>query len=165
MSTLYLLTEQFNQLLELITQGEYTEEELSDTLEGIEGEIEVKADGYAKVIKEIEGNVAVIKTEIARLNNKKASLENSIKALKQSLEKAMRATGKTKFKTDLFSFNIQKNGGVRALTILDDIDNIPKEYIVTPPPIVNNEAVRELLKVQEVTWARLEPQGESLRIR
>lgn len=165
MSTLYKLTEQFEQLLGLISQGEYTEEELTDTLEGIEGEIEVKADGYAKVIKEIEGNVAVIKTEIARLNSKKASLENSVKTLKQSLEMAMRATGKTKFKTDLFSFNIQKNGGVRALTILEEIDNIPKEYIVNPPPIVNNEAVRELLKVQEVAWARLEPQGESLRIR
>jgi chaperonin cofactor prefoldin len=165
MSTLYELTGEFRQLLEMIEQGDYTEEELQDTLEGLTGEIEIKADGYAKVIKELEGDSAKIKFEIARLSGKKTFIDNNIKSLKSSLELAMRATGKTKFKTDLFSFNIQKNGGVRALTIVGEVKDLPVEYLVVQPSIPNNEKIRELLKESEVTWAKLEPQGESLRIK
>jgi hypothetical protein len=165
MSTLYELKGQFKELLEMIEQGEYDEQTLKDTLEGIDGEIEIKADGYAKIIKEIEGYSSTLKAEITRLTSKKIAYESNIKAMKQNLETAMKETGKTKFKTELFSFGIQKNGGLRALTILDDVKNIPNDYLTIPSPVPNNEAIRELLKEQEVPWAKLEPQGESLRIR
>lgn len=165
MSTLYELKGQFAELLEMIEQGELEPEMLKDTIEGIEGEIEAKADGYAKIMKELEGHATILKAEIERLSNKKLFIDNNIKALKNSLYEAMTATGKTKFKTDLFSFGIQKNGGPRALTVTEDIELIPDEYLIQPPKKPNNEAIRKLLANQEVTWAKLEPQGESLRIR
>ena len=128
-------------------------------IEAIEGEIEYKADGYAKVIKEIEGNVATIKTEIDRLSNKKNVLENSIKTMKQTLENAMKITGKTKFKTDLFSFNIQKNPARLVIT-----GEVPEQFLIPQEPKVDNKAIKELLKQQELPFAHLE-QSESLRIR
>lgn len=159
MATLYELTGQFQQLLQMIEDGEYGYEDLADTFESIEGEIEYKADGYAKVIKEIEGNVATIKGEIDRLSSKKTVLENSIKTMKQTLEKAMIDIGKTKFKTELFSFGIQKNP---ARLIIDG--QVPEEYLIPQDPKVDNSKIKELLKTQELDYAHLE-QSESLRIR
>lgn len=159
MMTIYELTEQFKELMNLIEDGEYTEGQLADTIEGLEGEIEIKADGYAKVMKSIEGNIACLKAEIERLTKKRTSLEQSIARLKTSLEMAMRETGKTKFKTELFSFGIQKNPAKLIIT-----GDVPEEYLVPQPPKVDNAKIKDLLKTKELDFAKLE-QGESLRIR
>jgi len=164
MSTLYNLTGEFQQLLTMIQDGEYLEEELADTLEGLGGEIEIKADGYAKVIKEIEGNVSTIKAEIDRLGSKKLFMDNSIKSLKQSLEMAMRATGKTKFKTQLFSFGIQKNGGKRKLVLDIEVDKLPS-VLTKVTTVYNDEEIRKLLIDEKCEYAHLDVQSESLRIK
>lgn len=159
MATLYELTGQFRELLELVEQGEVDPEMLADTLEGLEGEIEIKADGYAKVIKELEGKTAMLKGEIERLSNRKSAIENNIKTMKESLEIAMRATGKTKLKTDLFSFSIQKNPARLVIT-----GEVPEQFLIPQEPKVDNKAIKELLKQQELPFAHLE-QSESIRIR
>ena len=74
----------------------------------------------------------------------------------------MKATGKTKFATDLFSFNIAKNGGKQTLTIDGEV---PQEYTKT---IIENDTdkIRQALEAgQELPFAHLEPRGESLRIK
>ena len=85
--------------------------------------------------------------------------------MKDTLEANMRAVGKTKFKTALFSFNIQKNGGLQPLVIDGLIDDIPGKFLIPQPPVPNNEAIRKLLAEKQVDWAHLDPRGESLRIR
>lgn len=159
MATLYELTGQFRELLELIEQGEIDADLLADTLEGLEGEIEIKADGYAKVIRELEGQASMLKGEIDRLSDRKSSIENNIKAMKESLEMAMRSTGKVKFKTDLFSFNIQKNPARLVIT-----GDVPSDYLIPQEPKVDNKTIKDLLKEKELPFAHLE-QSESLRIR
>lgn len=161
MSTLYELKGQWEQLLELASSGEIDQDTLHDTLEALEGEIEVKADGYAKVMKELEGQALILKSEIERLSLRKSSLESNIKTLKESLQKAMEATGKTKFKTDLFSFGIQNNP---PSLVIDKPGEIPEEYLIPQLPKVDNARIKELLKSSSLPFAHLE-QGQSLRIR
>ena len=138
---------------------------INDTLEGIEGAIEVKADNYAKIIREMNATAEVIKQEEARLSARRKSLENRSAALKNRLEENMRFIDKKKFKTDLFSFNIQTNGGLQPLYVSEDISEIPMRFLVQAEPEPNNAAIREYLKDHEVDWAKLLPRGESLRIR
>jgi len=159
MATLYELTGQYQQLLEMIQNDEFDEWTLKDTLEGLDGEIEIKADGYAKVIKELEGNVDTLKNEIDRLSRKKSSYENNIKIMKESLENTMKITGKTKFKTDLFSFNIQNNP---PRLVIDK--DVPEQFLIPQPPKVDNARIKDVLKQQELDFAHLEV-GQSLRIR
>lgn len=161
MSTLYELTGQWEQLLDLASGGEIENEILKDTLDALDGEIEFKADCYAKVINEIEGKLLIIKGEIDRLSLRKTSLENNIKTLKDSLQKAMESTGKTKFKTDLFSFGIQNNP---PRLIIDKPNEVPDEYLIPQPPKFDNASIKELLKNSSLPFAHLE-QGQSLRIR
>jgi hypothetical protein len=159
MSTLYELTGQFKELLELIQQGELDETMLKDTLEGIDCEIEIKADGYAKIIKELESNTTILMNEIDRLTSRKNVLESNIKRMKESLENSMRITGKEKFKTTLFSFTIQNNP---PKLVIDK--DVPKEFLIPQPPKPDNAKIKELLKNQDLDFAHLE-QGSSLRIR
>lgn len=164
MSTLYELELDYMKLLEMAEDPEIDAEVLSDTLEGIEGEIEIKAENYAKVIKELEGQVAVIEAEAKRLSAKKTAIENNISTIKQRLEDAMKTTGKTKFKTELFSFNIQKNPP--SVKVNEDMmKDIPLEYLVFPEPKVDKKKVlSEIKEGKEFEWAVL-TQSESLRIR
>lgn len=54
MNTLYELTGQYLELLEMLENDDGTEEQvIRDTLEGIDGELEIKADNYAEIIPEL----------------------------------------------------------------------------------------------------------------
>ena len=174
MANIYDLTEEFLKLLDMLEDEEVDEQPILDTLEGVEYEIEVKADGYAKIIKSLEADIEGIEKENERLTARKNTYKNRIKWLKQNLENCMRLTGKRKFTTDLFSFNIQKNGGQRKLTIDVDVENIPEEYRIKQPDAINGDKLREYLKENGLEgqdgsinceWCHLEPQKESLRIR
>lgn len=162
MATLYELSTNFMQVLEMAQDPSIDPQTIADTLEAIEGEIEYKADGYAKVIKELEADSNKLTSEIERLTERKKSLQNNIANMKQSLTLAMQTTGKTKFKTDLFSFNVQKNPP--SLKI-DDDTKIPKEFYIPQEPKLDTSAIKELLKNGAVLdYAHLE-QGEGVRIR
>lgn len=174
MANIYDLTDEFLQLLDMLEDEEVDEQTILDTLEGVEYEIEEKADGYAKIIKSLEADIEGIQKENNRLSSRKRTYENRIKWLKQNLENCMKLTGKKKFTTDLFSFNIQKNGGKRKLTIDVDVENLPKEYRIKQPDAIDGDKLREYLKENGLEgqdgsinceWCHLEPQGESLRIR
>lgn len=165
MATLYELTNEFMELLDMLEDPEIEEQVVLDTLEGIDFELELKADGYAKVIKELEGSIETIKAEQTRLAKKKNTMEANIARLKNNLQDAMVKTGKTKFKTDLFSFNIQKNGG-KAPVILDvkDTSELPDELVrIKEEPDI--EAIRKLIDAGECKYAHYGERGESLRIK
>ena len=160
-NTLYELTQDFDTVLNML-YTDVDEQTIFDTLESIEGEIEDKADGYAKVIKNIEADIEALKTEEKRLNERKKTLENKIKSMKYSLENAMRITGRTKFKTALFSFGIQKNPP--SVEITDEDAAMKSEYIKTEVKL-DKTSIKEALKNgAELGFAQL-VQSEGLRIR
>ena len=108
---LYELTEQYLALQEMAYDPEVDEQVFQDTMEGLWGEIEDKADGYAKIILGMKADIEALRAEEMRLAARRKGLETRSSQLKDNLEANMRDMGKMKFKTALFSFNIQKNGG------------------------------------------------------
>ena len=162
MGSIYDITGDFLTLLEMAQDGDVPDEVLADTLEGVEMEFEDKADSYAKVIASLGDNVDAIDKEIKRLTEKKKPVNNNIKRIKDTLENAMRVTGKTKFKTALYSFGIQKNPA--SLRIIDEL-KIPKEYYIPQPDTIDKKAIKDYIKDHgDTEWAEL-IQGEGLRIR
>ena len=165
MSTLYELKGEYLQLLQLLEDPEVEEQIVLDTLEGIDFELEVKAENYAKIIKELEGNVEVIKAEKKRLSDKQSKLEENIKRLKENLQAAMVDTGKTKFKTELFSFSIQKNGGAFPVIVDVETADLPDDLVqITEKPDL--KAIAKFLeKNPDSELAHFGERGESLRIK
>lgn len=159
--TLYEITQEFMELLEMASEEAIDQDIINDTLEGVEFEFEEKAVSIAKVMKNLEGNVDMFDKEIKRLTDKKKTVQNNISSLKKNLEDSMIKTGKKKFKTDLFSFSIQKNP---ASVVIDSAEDIPEEYLIQQEPKLDKKSMSGFLKDNKVSWAHLE-QGESLRIR
>ena len=162
--TLYELTNDWLQLMTMLEEGA-DEDVINNTLEGLDYEIEQKADGYARVIRNMEADIAGLKTEIDRMTNRKKVLENNITRLKVNLQNSMEITGKIKFKTDLFSFNVQANP---AAVIMDEqyLENIPEEYLIPQEPKLDKKKLAADLKagVDLEGIAHLE-QSRSLRIK
>ena len=160
--TLYELTEDYKYLLSLAEDPDTDPEVLQDTLEAMDGEIEYKADGYAKIIRQLEHDSAALDSEMKRIRNRKATLEKNIDRMKAALKIAMEETGKTKFKTELFSFGIQKN---KASVVIDDWKLLPHDFLKVQDPVPDKTAIYEALRDGfELNGAHLE-QSTSLRIR
>ena len=154
---LYELTEIYQNLLDL----DLEEEELQGHLKNIDDEIEIKAENIAKVLRDLEAEAEAYKKEIERFTLKKQGAENRAKKLKVYLQEAMEAVDKKKFKTDLFSFNIQKNAP--SLKILDE-SKIPEDFYKIERKLDKVEfkkAVKEGLYEEAAELV----QSESLRIR
>lgn len=166
MTSLYELTGQFLELQQMLEDPDAELEVINDTLEGVEGEIEIKADNYAKIMRNLDASLLGITKEQERLRIRKNMLEGNIKRLKDSLQAAMVATGKTKFKTDLFTFAVQKNGGkIPVIMDTDDTSLLPDDlvHIVEKPDL---DAIRAYIeKNGTCKWAHLGERGESLRIK
>lgn len=162
-ATLYELTEDYLALLEMAEDEEIDEEVFRDTMEGIVGSIEDKADGYAKIMRMLDGQVATIDAEAKRLEARKKGLQRNIDRMKRNLEDAMLRCGARKMKTALFSFSIQKNPPSVEITV--DEEHVPALYRVPQPDKIDKRHILEDLKNGALfAWARL-TQTESLRIR
>lgn len=159
---LYEITGDFERLREMALDPDVDPEAIRDTMEAIEADFEDKADGYAKVIRMLETDEDGLDAEIKRLQARKSAVSGNKGRIKDALEKAMRQTGKTKFKTLLFSFGIQKNPP--SVAILKE-ESVPIDYLVVPDPQPDKKRILAELKAgAKFDWAELR-QTEALRIR
>ena len=163
---LYELTADYMKLQSMLEDPDVDQQAVADTMEAMDFAIEEKAEGYVKVIRNMEGSVAAIEQEQDRLNAKKKTLKAGIQRLKTNLQESMVTTGKRKIKTDLFQISIQKNGG-KAPVILDvkDTSELPDELVrIKEEP--DMDAIRALIeKDGSCKYGHLGDRGESLRIR
>ena len=150
---------------DMLQSGEYDDEALADTMESVELAFKDKADGYAMVIRNLEGSIEAIKVEQKRLADRRKVMEAGIKRLKDNLEAAMVSTDMVKFKTDLFSFAIQSNGGSLPVIVDVETDELPDDLV----QIVEKPDLKAIAKYIEetgdVTYAHFGERGKSLRIR
>lgn len=165
MASLYELTGAALTLRDLMLEGEIDPEIIADAIANNNEEITLKLENCAKVIKEIESDIAGLKAEETRLAERRKTYENNVKTLKSKMQEALLATGERKLKGQFFSFNVQTNP---PSVVIDEahIENIPEAYIVKPEPIVNKKKLLEDLKagVDLDGIAHLET-SESIRIR
>lgn len=159
--TLYELTKQYQDVSDML-YNEADEQTILDTLEGLEGEIEEKAEGYAKIIRNIEGDMAALKEEETRLKKRRGGLENKVKYLKGCLENAMRKTGKQKITTKLFTIGIWKNP--QHVEVLDERKALDCGYATEITKLDIASLKEALKKGEQYDFARL-VQDESLHIR
>ena len=158
---LYELTATYQRLQNEIENGE----DYDGILAVIGDEIETKADGYARVIRNMEAQAASFKEEEKRIADKRKRLEAGVEKLKQNLFDSMKKTGKEKFKTDLFSFSIQKNGGADPVIVDVETDDLPDDLVqITEKPDL--KAIAAYIKeTGDITFAHFGERGESLRIK
>lgn len=140
---LYKINNKFMHLQNLLEDDVIDEETYKDTLESIDLELEDKAEGYAIIMKNYENEVENLDKEIKRLQSRKTVAQNKHDRLKESLFASMELTGKTKFRTKLFSFNVRNNSP--SVNVLNE-EEVPKDYWKSQPDKLDKKKILEDLK-------------------
>ena len=166
MSTLYELTGQILELMNMAQEDDLNDEQVfKDTFEAVEGEFEDKADAYVKVIKELDDKKTALKAEIDRLSGRMEILDKNIERMQKVLENAMRVAKKPKFSTLLFSYSIDKNP---PAVFIEDESKVPEIYWKAGKPKIDKTAIKKFLEKADLMggcdWAHL-TQGETLHIK
>ena len=97
--TLYELMSEYKNFLTAVENGDIPEEAIADTLEAIEGDIDVKIDNIACVLKVLEAEELAIKAEEERLAQRRKAKANAKERTKTYLSEMLMAMGKTEFET------------------------------------------------------------------
>lgn len=160
--TLFDIVDDFRELYELATDPDVDPQVFQDTLDGIKGELEVKAAGYVQVIKQLEMEAKQAE-EIEKLfENKKKIRKNNIQRMKDAVKWAMEQTGQEKLAAGAFTFALQNNSQASVIITGDVPENMNK---ITIEP--DKTKIGEFLKGQPdqaCEWAHLE-RGKHIRIR
>lgn len=167
MASIYDLTAEYQLISEYMSDPDVTEEELEQALKALDENgqaIEDKADGYAKLIKELNAQSEAVKAEVKRLQDRKTKIDNGAKRLKLRLQEAMEVTGKTKFKTDLFSFNVKSNG-IRSIDLDVPVDELPEEFVEVTRKPKNKDILKYIKETGDVSFAHPKKATKSLVIR
>lgn len=162
---LYELTQDFNELFELIDSEDFDLETLEDTIQGIEGNIEIKVENIARMIRNWEAQAVAMEAEEKRLRESKKALENRVIRMKDYVLESMSVMGKDKITTAIGNVCRQKNP---PSVEVFDMRMVPEAFIYVPPvePRVDKKAILDTYKMsgQEVQGTRV-VQGYHLRIR
>lgn len=124
-TTLYEIESRYHGALDMLYDPEIPEDAVIDTLESIEGEMEMKAENYAAMIGSLEASAAAIKEAEQKQAARRKSLENKAARLRARLLDAMQAGGVPKFETPRFRIAIRANPESVAV---DDEAAIPNDY-------------------------------------
>ena len=125
---LYDLTRQYLELSKLADDPDMPADALTDTLDGITGEIEDKAMGILQVSTSMLSDVTAIDAEIKRLQARKQVIQNRETRLREYLLINMQETGITHIDCPLFQITRVKG---RPMVAVQDESQIPDEYIKT----------------------------------
>jgi ribosomal protein L16 Arg81 hydroxylase len=168
MSSLYELTGDWLKLQDMLESEDFDKETIKTTIECMEYEIEIKANNYGKLIKNleinkksIEGTKKAIQEEIKRLNDKEKAIENKIRFLKENLGNTMRIMKKNKIKTEFFTFYFTKT---KKVNILDNEKALNSKYIRNNPEIDKIRLLKAMENGEIFDFADIK-ESESLVIR
>jgi hypothetical protein len=162
-STLYDLSADYLQILDLLDSGE-TDEALELQLDHLAGQIAQKAESIAGLVAHLDGIAAMRRAESERLRKRAQSDEAQAARLKEYVLKHMQAIGKERIDTARFTLSVRTNPP--AVQVLEEM-LVPKEFIKTVvSTAVDKRAILDHLKsTGEVVDGVAITRGQRLDIR
>lgn len=164
---LYDITQDFNQLLDMLNQAQ--EEGNQEQISLIESGLEItqdnfkdKATNYVKFIRSEEAGLSAIDEEIKRLTALKKSKVSKIDNLEARLSNSMKSIGFDKYDLGLFKLSFRKSSSVEVL----DVEQLPEGFkrvktTIDPDKVAIKKAIES---GQDVTGASIK-HSASLQIK
>ena len=162
---LYEIADHYLADLQRLTELDLDEQTVLDTLEGLSGDLEVKATNVAMFARNLEASAEAIKVVEGQMAARRKAIENRAGRIRQYLKDNMERTGILKIEGPHFALSIKKNP---PAVHVEAQELVPAEFFnvqPTPPPELDKKRVGEALKAgKDVPGCRLE-QGTRLDIR
>lgn len=164
LSTLYSLSEEYIQLVDLLEDPKVDPHLIEQELDRLSDQIAVKADKLSGLIRWLEGLADLRRAEIDRLKTGASTLDNRAAQCRAYLLQHMQATGMTRIDTARFTLTVKQNPP--RVEVLEPM-LVPSEYQRTKITIEPDKtAIREHYKqTGEVVPGVEIVRGERLDIR
>lgn len=158
---LYELTDERLKLLEMLEDEDVSEEAINETLELNFLDIKDKFDGYGKILRQMQADREMVKSEKMRLATREKAIDNGIDRLRNYMLNAMLLMGENKVKTELFTVSVT----TRVKPVVTIEPKLLPEQFKKVEYKADNKEIEEYLKAgNEVEWAHLE-QVKGLTVR
>ncbi len=152
MTTLADLADMLNRLVEEV---EYLDAQTySDTLEGVEGAFEVKAEKVVYAILGIDRRAQLMKDQLKRFRERIHVVEQNAQYLRTYLQHGLESTGKKRLETPAFTMTLRKSTAV----IITNEEDVPSQLMREKTTVAPDKlAIGDQLKAGEtVPGAELE---------
>lgn len=149
MTQLYVLAQEYRTAADKLADLDLDEQTLTDTLEGMSGDLEVKATNTAMLVRNLEATAANIKEAETQMAARRKAYENRAARVKDYLLANMMVAGIQKIECPMFKLAVRENPP--AVEIYEP-GLIPTGYMVTPeppPPAPDKKAIAAALKAGE----------------
>ena len=146
---LYKLASQHQELEKLGTDEELDQNALQairDTLEGLEGDLQTKAQSCAAVALNLEAWAKAAKEASKALAERSKRIERRAEALRQYMHAALEAAGITKVEGAEFTIAIRKNPSSVQIAPEADLGDEWMVFPEPPPPTPDKRKIAEALK-------------------
>lgn len=160
--TLYALTESYQQLQNMLAEGEVDEAAIRDTMASVEGDITVKVDNCAAVMRSLELEADAVRIEEVRLADRRKAIEANRDRLKRYVQFELESVKLDKVRGPRFYVSIQTNPW--KVSIADE-KAIPALYWKPSDPTLDKKAILEAMKAGESVPGASISQDRSLRIK
>lgn len=132
MTALYSLTDQLRELQALAdSDADIPDEVLRDTLEGLQGALEVKATNVARFVRNQESLADAIEGAAKQMRERAARVRRRTDSMRQYLLANMTLAGINRIESAELVLAVRKNP---PAVVIDDPAQIPAEYMRTPEP-------------------------------
>ena len=145
-TSLYQLSTEYEEAAHKMLDAGYDDQTIADTLEGLSGEFNDKAESVTKFIRNLEAASAARSAEAKRLADEAKAIDKKIEGIKQYLLTSMQRTGIEKVSGQLFVISLQNNPASVHVT---DESLIPRDYWKQPeppPPSLDKNLIKQAIK-------------------
>lgn len=162
MTALYEIAATYRADAEKLADMDLDEQTLADTLEGLGGELEVKAQNVVMFARNLEATAAAIKEAEAQMAARRKAIENRAAGMRAYVMTSMQVANVQKIECPFFKLALQNNPP--AVDVFEAA-TVPSEFWVQappPPPALDKKAIAAAIKAgREVPGAKL-TQGQRL---
>ena len=162
MSSLFEITSDMQTLYEMLTDPDADVQAVRDTLDGMMGELEVKASGYIAVLEQMDMEQKKAEEMYKFFKEKADARKNGIKRMKDAIKWAMINLNLDKIEAGNYTIKLQSNGGKLPLQIIGEVPDNFKRIIYED----DTELIRKHLENGETLgFAYLEERGKHVVIK
>ena len=145
--TLFDLSQSYVALFDSIDDPDITEQALQDTLEALDGAIEVKVSNGIGLIKSLQKDG--ISSEISRLAARKKTVQNRIQYIKDWYKQNLETMQTSKVQTPRGTMAIVKNP---SSLVIDNPEDIPDQFKIPIPATfeLDKSKIKDALKTGDL---------------
>lgn len=144
--TLYEISGEYLSVLDALTdpENDIPADAISDTLDGIEGQLKDKAQNVAMYMRNLESVAASIKEAEQAMAARRKSIEKRTQWLNDYIKRSMESTGITKIESPWFVLSIVKNPPALEITSEEDLPEAYKHARIVID--IDKAAIKDALK-------------------